>query len=500
MDDPMNANAEPPFHPGSLEGISRIRIDCEDIELSVEADPSLTDTIQLTVPESGNNLPSLLRQGDEIVIYQRGRYRAGRRTPTLSVPEQGCPPISCSHDKGDLNFERVNASIEVKHGSGDVRLDGGAGDFALSGGKGDVQVLNRFGNVALKVGSGDVRLSRCQGNCSISLGKGDLFAEAFDGGLVVKSGSGDVAASDGTGSLIVNTGSGDVLITRPRGQQIVVSTANGDVSVRNGSVSGLRVRAAKGDIMSSAQFLLPTLQQEPIETNIASQPAADDDSLTTRILRSKGVEFLAGDQGVRISSPGFQLEAGDQGVRISRGKFQFEAGDHGVRVSSGGDGHGDFDLETASGDIMVELPSGVPVRVEALVNGGDVRSDVPLVSVGRPGPRGSTQRFVGVTDPQAGARLNVRVKSDRGDIRLRSVAGLPGGVIPTPPAPPPAPPVPPRLQVPFTSPDATTTPIPMQPPATPAATRDQRMRAILDRLSRGELTIDEADRLLAEIG
>jgi DUF4097 and DUF4098 domain-containing protein YvlB len=492
-----------PFDPGALEGIARVRIDCEDVELVFESHSGLTDSVQLVV-QGGNNAPSLVREEDELVLVQRGRHRSGGRPATLLLPESGCPPITGRHEKGDLQLDRVNTPVTLRHGSGDVRIAGGAGAVELEHGKGDVSLGDQSGVLTVKSGAGDVRASRCRGPISISLGKGDVSVEGGEQDVALKVGAGDVQTVDCQGALAVQVGAGDITVTRPRGSSLAVKTGSGDVAVKSGSLTAMAIQVGRGDITSSAQLLLPP-RRERTEQDDANAPDTqstepDDDNPVARILRAKGIEFLADDKGVRISSPSFQLEASDAGVRISKGGLAFEAGEHGVRLVTGGSGRasGTFDATTGGGDITVDVPAGAPIRVEALVNGGDVRSDVPLVSVGRPGPRGSTQRFVGVSDPQAEERINLRLKADRGDIRIRSVAGMrvqPSFTAPTPPTPPtpPAPPTQVHVGVVHSSPDAPTARI------TAAPTRDQQLRAILDALSRGEISVNEADRRIAAL-
>ena len=470
--------------PGSLEGISRIRLDCEQTDLSIIADPGMVGQAFLSAEPGGE--VSLIREADELIVYQRGR-RTGGRAPTLTVPAEDCPPIGGSLDRGELYLGGLNGDVEIKHGQGDTRIDGGDGKLTYSLGKGDMRLANRLGDIALNVGSGDIHVGASTGNFAISLGKGDVTCDAIGGNLALKIGSGDVAVVDSAGKLVIKSGSGDVTVTRPRHQVVVIKLANGDVLIRNGNLAGMAIDVSKGDIVTSAQLLLTSHGQ--------GGGAGDDQSLVSRILRSKGVEFSATDKGVRISRPGFDFEAGDSGVRITKGGMSFVAGDSGVYFTNGEAlDAGSFSAETSSGDIVVDLPSGPPVRVEALISGGDVRSDIPLVSVGRPGPRGATQRYVGVSDPSATERIDLRLKAERGDIRVRLLPAAPHVTPPSPPAPP-APPKPPATPDVASAglADATTARVPV-------LTREQQMRAILDALARGEISVTEADRMLNALG
>ncbi|HYI15633.1 MAG TPA: DUF4097 family beta strand repeat-containing protein, partial [Thermomicrobiales bacterium] len=419
---------ELPLHPGSLEGIDRLRIDCNEVDLAIEADPSLVGAVHLVVTGSSNAAPSLIREGNELILYQRGRFRDGGRPPTLLVPEHGCPPISGAHEKGELHIDQVSASITIKHGAGEIRVADGLGDLNLDSGKGDISISGREGSQTLRVGMGDIRVARCRGSIDVSLGKGDVSLDTCDGELEIKLGSGDVSASDCSGGLAIKNGHGDIGVTRPRAVLLTATSGNGDIGIRGGSLTGLDVRTVRGDISSGSHLLFIP---DAASSQASEAPPLDmnDPNPVSRILRARGIEFIAGDKGLRFARGPFEFEASDTGLRIAKGNFAFEANDQGVRLVTGDAEEfgelGAFQVASTAGDISIDVPTGTPMRVEALVNGGEVKSDVPLVSVGRPGPRGSTQRFVGVTEPHAGGRLNLRVRTDRGDIRIRTVAGLP---------------------------------------------------------------------------
>lgn len=470
-------------YPGSLDGVARLRIDCEQTDLAIMADPAMTNQVFLS-PGTNGGEPSLIREGDEIIVYQRGRRRGGGNAPTLTVPSEGCPPITGSVQRGELYVGAVQCDVDLQHGQGDARFDGGRGSLTYSLGKGDVRLANWLGTAEVNVGAGDIHAGGLAAELAVALGKGDVTCDTISGPIGVKLGSGDISIVDSSGFVGIKSGSGDVVITRPRQQIVAVKLASGDVVVRGGSLAGMAIEVARGDIMSSAQLILGERDRETDDAN-------DEANLVSRILRSKGVSFAAGDKGVRISRPGFELEAGDSGVRITKGGVSFVAGDQGVYFSTSGvdTDAGTFSAESTTGDIIIDLPAGAPVRVEALITGGDIRSDIPLVSVGRPGPRGATQRYVGVSDPAAVERIDLRLKAERGDIRLRLLPAAP----PVPPAPPapPTPPSPPQMDdgARNLAADAATARVPL-------LSREQQMRAILDALARGEVSVAEADRML----
>ena len=530
---PDSGNAGNHVQTEALDDIDRIEVDLEELDVTFECDATLSGVVQL-VTSGGDRPPVLRREGMALVVHQRGRHRPIHRLPALvRLPASGCPPLSGNHAKGDLIFRNVDALIMLKHQSGDIAVDGGAGPLMLQTGKGDAWYARHSGPITHTAGAGDLHLDHCAGPVSVSLGKGDVHASACDGALEVKSGAGDVHANSCGGDLLIKCGSGDVLITRPREQRVSVQNGRGDVTIEDGALLGMAIRTAQGDVDCTAQLLLPGHDDDDANEYITFAPGMDAsgqslDQFITRAVqdamsgvRSKEAiaraiedalsrssardlltrlgdfEFEAGDHGVRIMRGGQPLlEASDQGVRLARGSFMFEASEQGVRVKRGGTPgetgvrSGEFDIETHSGDIAVQAPLGAPIRVEVLINNGDVRSDIPLVSVGRPGPRGAIQRLVGGTNPGDAERINLRLRAERGDVRLRAVRNAPppprARRAPMPPAAPAAPDAP-------DAPDAPTQPIAM--PA-PSNEREERMQTILSALASGSLSVAEAERLL----
>ncbi|HUG15413.1 MAG TPA: DUF4097 family beta strand repeat-containing protein [Thermomicrobiales bacterium] len=475
--------------PGSLDGIAAIRLSCNDIELRIEADPRLRGEVRLTA-RRGPHGPEMRRENGGLLIHQRGRYRGGQAV--LSVPEQDCPPISGSHDRGGLSFVKVNADVSLEHGMGDARFEGGHGATEVASGRGDVTLDGRTGDITVKSGSGDIGVTGGVGAIVLASGRGDIALDDCNGNLIVKSGAGDVAASDCGGSLDIKLGAGDIAVARPKDAWLVTSTGSGDVSIRGGSLIALRAKSGRGDIVSTANLLLAHIEDAELagsgqgHDEEAGESSADPFGIH-ELLRSKGLEFMAGDKGVRISGGPFEFEASDEGVRFGKGTFSFIANDQGVRIFSGDDDRpGQFDAQTGKGDVSIDVPANVPARIEAIINSGDVRSDIPLVSVGRPGPRGTTQRLVGVSgSPSATERLNIKLKTNRGDIRVRAI---------NQPAPP-TPPRPPRAPVPpDQAPTARIASVAERQP-----TEEERMRSILDALARGDLSVDAAERALAAL-
>lgn len=442
----------------SLDGVTDVSIECDHVDFAVEADETLSGVIQLIV-QPAQNAPQLERSGAEVRIKQRDRYK-GRVTPLIRLPAADCPAISAKLGKSDLSFSDVRAMISVKLGMGDLDVRAGSGEVLASLGKGDITVTGRDQEVALKVGMGDVSLRRCSAGASVSLGKGDVALSECGPGIEVK------------------TGSGDVSIDRPLGGRIGVNTGSGDIAVIRGDVHELALRAGKGDIVSTARLLVGSegpraeaaeSEDDDIHFDQFDFDVSDEEDVSFSL---GDIEFEANDGGVRIGRGNRDLlKMGPDGIQISGVGREISLGPEGIRVGgprSAAAGAEEFTLETGKGDIRIDVPNDLKLRIEVLAT-GDVQSDLPLVSVGRPGPRGTVKRLVGVSDGGAGgSRVNVRTRTKRGDVVLRSVR------------------VQPRVQTATHSADD-------------EADREEQARVILEALAHGELSVSEAERLLAAL-
>lgn len=495
----MSGSANIPYiQEESLTGVTAIEISCEDCGLVIEGDPSLTDQLQLVAEPSANH-PELSRVDDTLRVRQIDRYR-GSAAPVLRVPIERLPALYAKHARGEVKIERVNADVSYQLASGNMQLHQTRGAFDLRLARGQVQLYQHEGRLRSDVARGAVTLERCSG------------------ALVVNAARGDVRSTDCGGSLQTTAASGDVLVRHPNALQLRVTSAKGDVLVRSGTLGAAEVKVTKGDIIVSSRLLLgrdapaeaapdePADFDAPSETDFPLPPLPplpppppesswwSGEDVSFNLAALGGIEFEAGEEGMRVQRGGRDIfRAGPEGIRVGRdisvgpegirvGKDVY-VGPEGVRVGRSDDEPaplqpGRFSFVSTAGDVVVDVPNDVPVRTELLITSGDVSSDIPLVEVGRPGPRGVVRRYVGATDGAEEERILVRLKSDRGDLRLRSV------------------PMPPADSSASVARQAPTTP---SAATVPAGRGSESVRIILEALARGDLSPREAEVLLDAI-
>jgi len=171
-------------------------------------------------------------------------------------------------------------------------------------------------------------------------------------------------------------------------------------------------------------------------------------------------------------------------ISTGRGKVQLEGGHvQEMRIHTGmGDvrsacalGPGACEVHTGAGAITLELAEGQAAQIEASTGMGQVASDWPLVRVGRPGPAAvGSMRMVGSIGGEA-QRALITLKTGMGNIHLR------------------------RSGATASAPADTPTPEPARPPA-PGVTYEDARLAILQSLSRGEISAAEAEELINALG
>ncbi len=416
-------------------------------------------------------------------------------------------------------------AIDVEIRRGDVHVDAGTGDQIIvradfSGGASTedlliepvggtlrisqpVSGLNRrvqgfledfdFGHLKSFLGRVDLRLSVPSNvrHLSVTTGLGSVWVERCPVEVRVRTGKGDVTLGTGAEQVDVTCGMGAVRITGFAGA-CALQTGLGEVTLADGQGSA-RIRTGKGKV----EIRDGTLDLEA--TTGLGEVHLD------RLSGRANVRTALGDLAV-VQARALALEAqtGNGAVRLG-GEFRA------IRARSGFGGiaaqpsrlSGSAELTTGNGSIDVTLPSGQAIRVDAGTGRGQVESDVPLMPVGQPGPEGYFSRRVVGTFGSGEIEATLRVRTGNGNVRLRQARA----VVPPEPAADtvaaaasasgaPAPPA----EVPTAATAAPETPAAASPgPGEPAPAPGPSRLEILQALSRGEITVEEAERRLLQM-
>jgi hypothetical protein len=205
------------------------------------------------------------------------------------------------------------------------------------------------------------------------------------------------------------------------------------ISGRRSSATRISIeipRRATASIQTASGDLQATELRGPLESRTAS-----GEVLLIDVAGQVQVETVSGDVAIRLAGPttlAVRTVSGDcviEGGRVDRFAFTTTSGD--MRITSEL-GDGPHAIATVSGDAIVTTRNGI--RIQAQTVTGDLGSDLPHTSEGRPGRR---SLVIG-----EGSTV-VQFRSVSGDLRVVGPNGTEQRtVIPAPPAPP-APPTPP---------------------------------------------------------
>ena len=259
--------------------------------------------------------------------------------------------------------------------------------------------------------------------------------------------------------------------------------------------AALTIQTASGDVQATGL-------RGPVRARTAS-----GDLMLVGVVGDVQAETVSGDVAIRLDGPtglAVRTVSGDvivEGGRADRFAYTSTSGDLRITSELGGGPH---TISTVSGDAIVTTRNGI--RISAQTVTGDLGSDLPHTSEGRPGRR---SLIVG-----EGTTV-VQFRSTSGDLRVVGPNGDHIPAIPMIPAlpaipQPPAPPAPPAAPAPVATasvtdagagPDQATDTDAGSPaddaPTDPAseAVRLEVLRA----LERGEIDIDEASSRLAAL-
>lgn len=246
----------------------------------------------------------------------------------------------------------AGARLEVQSGSGDVTIQGPFGDTRAASDYGDVEASGIRGALILKSSSGNIRAEGIQGpSVSVETSYGDVELQAI-----------------GSSRVDAHTSSGDISASRVKAESVRLSSDYGDLAVRE----------LEGDLESS------TSSGEIAITGAGGACRAHSDY---------------GDVSAAGVFRGLSLSSSSGSV-------------HG-RALPGSALGGGWELDSAYGDVALQLPAGLGFELDASTDYGEVQADLPGVLGGSKGDE--THRLHGAV---GGGGPRLRLHSGSGDVEI----------------------------------------------------------------------------------
>jgi DUF4097 and DUF4098 domain-containing protein YvlB len=357
----------------------------------------------------------------------------------------------------DLRIDRIGDTLRIVHAPADVERDQGGLAFLSDLGLG--QLAGQIGRIDLQL-----RVPATIRRVGVRSGLGSIQIAPWLDEVKVRTGLGDVGLAAGGGQVELASGMGSLRVGRIA-RSCSLQTGMGEVRLEGGE-GAARLHTGKGTVqIADANLRLEAntgwgevkLERVAGEANLRTGFGR----LTVAEARDLAVEAYTGNGDLRLSGEFRTIRA-----KSGFGAILCDA----RRLSSSAD------LNTGNGDVDVAFNTEGATRIDAATGRGRIESQVPLVQVGQPGPQGFFNRRVVGTAGSGEVHSTIRIRSGNGNIRLRYLAGQE--------APASAGPTPTEAAASFTD-------------STSAEPKRSRLE-VLQALQRGEIGVDEAERLLAQ--
>jgi len=246
----------------------------------------------------------------------------------------------------EVRVQRVAGPVKVESRHGAVNVSEVEGDLGLDARYGDVLVDGVKGRATLEVRHGQVTVKRA-GGLKLGHAYGDVSAQEITGDLEVKAEHARIEATGVTGSADVQTSFNGVELAKVGGLARI-KTQHGEV----------KATSIEGALTVEASF-------QGIEVEDVGGP------LSVSVSHG-GLEARGFRKGGRIKA------SGDE-VRLAgwAGALEVEAERASVRLAPGGPITDRVSVRTTHGGIHLEVPPGSRFDLEAEARRGEVRADVP---------------------------------------------------------------------------------------------------------------------------
>lgn len=301
-----------------------------------------------------------------------------------------------------VSVERLAGGLKLEAGHGGVRVDGVGAGLELHARHGDVEISDVAGASRIEVEHGDLT-ARETAALDVGIQYGQLEAAAVAGDLVVRGGRAGLRASDVQGRAEVETSYGAIHLARVAG--------NVRASARHGEVTAEDVG---GELHAEATHARVAVDRVDGPVLLVAERG---EVKAGGLARGGTVRTTSGD----VTLDGF---AGPMEVEVERGS---------ARLSPRAPIVSPITVSATQGEIQLKVPEGSRFSLEAESGRGELRGDVPGLSMRETGDdRGRGRRAAGELSGGGGA---VRLRSD-GDVVLEA---QPAGPVADRPVAKPAP-------------------------------------------------------------
>ena len=282
----------------------------------------------------------------------------------------------------------INLNLETAGGDIDVTDIRGESVFRTSGG--DFDLENMMGRIEAHTSGGDIDVSRVEGLIRVHTSGGDIGIMNSDGKFNASTSGGDLKFLQLTGNIDAQTSGGSITLRNIEGESVECHTSGGDISA--GYISAnLTGKTSGGEI-----------DLDNIKGHVDVSTSGGDIDIE-QITGSLTCHTSGGDiEGEGIIGPvDASTTAGDIELELSY--------DSSIKEYS-------FNLETRSGDIVVRVPTGLPLNVDAEIFGTNIpqelNSDIPLEILTR------ENRVIGIGQIQNGT-IPLRLRATFGTITIK---------------------------------------------------------------------------------
>jgi DUF4097 and DUF4098 domain-containing protein YvlB len=179
--------------------------------------------------------------------HRWGRHSHRRVEVELTMPA-GVGTVDLHTGHGRVETHGVTGRLHLKSGHGQAAVHAGNGVAEVSTGHGDLTIAGFEGRLEADSGHGRLHVERVQGVAELRTGHGPVQVIDSDGKLHVATGHGPFELIGVSGEVELRTGHGQVEVSAPRSLKLQLEAGMGGLRIAGGSVRGLDVRLAKGSL------------------------------------------------------------------------------------------------------------------------------------------------------------------------------------------------------------------------------------------------------------